>query len=169
MSAAPDDRAQRPELLFRPMLLTDTQGVIAVERAAYDFPWTEGIFRDCIRVGYVCRVVEVEGQVAGYGVMTLGAGEAHILNVCIRTDLRRHGIGRRLLERLLEHARAQGAHDVFLEVRPSNPAAIRVYVAMGFQKIGVRRAYYQAFAGREDALVYRLQLKLTGQGTHEEA
>lgn len=160
MSAAPDDRAHRPSVLFRSMLLADTPGVIAVERAAYDFPWTEGIFRDCIRVGYVCRVVEVEGRVAGYGVMTLGAGEAHLLNVCIRAELRRQGIGRRLLELLLEHAMAQGANDVFLEVRPSNPAAIRVYVAMGFQKIGVRRGYYQAYAGREDALVYRLQLGL---------
>ncbi len=140
------------------MTLADTPGVIAVERSAYDFPWTEGIFRDCVRVGYVCRVVEVAGQIVGYGVMTLGAGEAHLLNLCIRSDVRRKGVGRRLLEQLLEYARKEGARDMFLEVRPSNPAAIRVYVAMGFQKIGTRKAYYQAFAGREDAFVYRLSL-----------
>jgi [ribosomal protein S18]-alanine N-acetyltransferase len=160
MSAEPDSHAPPPptKILFRTMTLADTPGVIAVERSAYDFPWTEGIFRDCVRVGYVCRVVEVAGQVAGYGIMTLGAGEAHLLNLCVRADLRRKGVGRRMLEQLLEYAQKQGATDMFLEVRPSNPAAIRVYEAMGFRKIGVRKAYYQAFAGREDALVYRLPL-----------
>lgn len=161
MSAEPD-HSSRPNVLFRPMVLADTAAVIAVERAAYEFPWTEGIFRDCIRVGYVCRVVELAGRVGGYGVMTVGAGEAHLLNLCVRSDLRRHGIGRGLLELLLEHARAQGVADLFLEVRPSNPDAIRLYVAMGFQQIGVRRAYYQAVGGREDALVYRLRLSQRG-------
>ena len=158
MSAELENHAPPTKILFRTMTLADTPGVIAVERSAYDFPWTEGIFRDCVRVGYVCRVVECAGQIAGYGVMTLGAGEAHLLNLCIRADLRRKGVGRRLLEQLLDYARKQGATDMFLEVRPSNPAAIRVYEAMGFRKIGLRKAYYQAFTGREDALVYRLPL-----------
>lgn len=147
-----------PEIRLRAMTLADTVQVMAVERASYDFPWTEGIFRDCIRVGYICRVVECAHVVAGYGVMTVGAAEAHILNLCLRADLRRRGIGRRLLELLLEQARIRGAQDVFLEVRPSNPAAIGLYVATGFVQIGIRKAYYQAVGGREDALVYRLQL-----------
>lgn len=156
MSAEP--YAALPPVLFRPMTLADTSAVIAVERSAYEFPWTEGIFRDCIRVGYVCRVVDMVGEVAGYGIMTLGAGEAHLLNLCVRSDLRKRGVGRSLLESLLAHARQQRVVDLFLEVRPSNPAAIRLYVAMGFQQIGVRRGYYQAAGGREDALVYRLRL-----------
>jgi len=158
MSASREDQEKVSPVQFRAMTLADTPSVIAVERSAYDFPWTEGIFRDCIRVGYVCRVAEVDDQLAGYGIMTIGAGEAHLLNLCIRGIHRRKGIGTGLLEHLIAHARTLGVEDLFLEVRPSNPAAIRVYVAMGFQKIGVRKAYYQSYGGREDALVYRLRL-----------
>jgi ribosomal-protein-alanine N-acetyltransferase len=122
------------------------------------FPWSEGVFRDCIRVGYLCRVVEFAAEVAGYGIMSYGAGEAHILNVCIRNDLRTAGVGRRLMDFLLERARAAEMRDVFLEVRPSNPVAIRLYESLGFARVGVRKAYYQATGGREDAWVYRLAL-----------
>ena len=88
------------------MALSDVAAVVAVERASYVFPWSEGVFRDCIRVGYLCRVVEFAGEVAGYGIMSYGAGEAHILNICIRSDLRSAGVGRRLMDFLLERARA---------------------------------------------------------------
>ena len=69
---------------------------------------------------------------AGYGIMSYGAGEAHILNICIRSDLRGAGVGRRLMDFLLERARAAEMQDVFLEVRPSNPIAIRLYETLGF-------------------------------------
>jgi [ribosomal protein S18]-alanine N-acetyltransferase len=141
------------------MSLADVPDVIAVERASYAFPWSEGVFRDCIRVGYLCRVVDMEGTVGGYGIMSYGAGEAHILNICIREDLRGKGLGRKLMHFLLERARTAQMQDVFLEVRPSNPNAIALYVSMGFEQIGVRKAYYQAAGGREDALVYKLVLK----------
>jgi [ribosomal protein S18]-alanine N-acetyltransferase len=140
------------------MTLADVSGVIAVERASYTFPWSEGVFRDCIRVGYLCRVVEISGEIAGYGIMSYGAGEAHILNICIRHDLRGQGIGRKLMNYLLERARTAQMHDVFLEVRPSNPTAIALYTSLGFAQIGTRKAYYQAVGGREDAFVYKLVL-----------
>jgi ribosomal-protein-alanine N-acetyltransferase len=143
---------------FRPMALADVPAVVAVERASYLFPWSEGVFRDCIRVGYLCRVVEFAGEVAGYAIMSYGAGEAHILNICIRGDLRNAGIGRRLMDFLLERARVADMHDVFLEVRPSNPIAIRLYETLGFTRVGVRKAYYQASGGREDAWVYKRTL-----------
>lgn len=151
-----DDLA--PAVRLRAMTLADVAGVIDVERASYAFPWSEGVFRDCVRVGYVCRIVEHEGVISGYGIMSYGAGEAHILNVCVRGDLRGRGVGRKLLDYLIERARLAGMLDVFLEVRPSNPTAIHLYESLGFSRVGVRRGYYQAAEGREDAFVYRLML-----------
>jgi ribosomal-protein-alanine N-acetyltransferase len=143
---------------IRPMHELDVPVVAAVERSAYQFPWSEGIFRDCLRVGYVCRVVDVDGDLAGYGIMSVGAGEAHILNVCIRDEYRSRGFARKILSYLLERARAAGMHEAFLEVRPSNVAAARLYHSLGFEQVGVRRGYYQATVGREDAAVLRRTL-----------
>lgn len=159
MSAELDRFKRVQEVRFRPMLVPDIPAVAAVERASYLFPWSEGVFRDCVRVGYLCRVVEADGEVAGYGIMSFGAGEAHILNICIRSDLRGAGVGRKLMDFLLARARDEHMQEVFLEVRPSNTIAIRLYEILGFTRIGVRKAYYQSTGGREDALVYKLELR----------
>jgi [ribosomal protein S18]-alanine N-acetyltransferase len=156
MATAPELLA--PEVIIRPMRAADVAEVVAIERAAYQFPWSEGIFRDCLRVGYVCRVITVNRQVMAYGVMSLGAGEAHILNLCVSETYRCRGVGRRLLESLMERAAAGGMHEAFLEVRPSNTTAIRLYLALGFEQVGMRRGYYQAVGGREDAAVLRRRL-----------
>jgi len=144
---------------FRPMTLADVPHVIEIERDSYPFPWSEGIFRDCVRVGYFCRVVEMRGVICGYGILSFGAGEAHILNICIHRELRDQGIGRKLLGYLLENSRKSEMQDIFLEVRPSNPSAIHLYESLGFKRVGVRRGYYQASPGREDAWVYKLPLQ----------
>jgi ribosomal-protein-alanine N-acetyltransferase len=133
----------------------DIPVIAAIEKAAYQFPWSEGIFRDCLRVGYVCRVLDVGGDLGGYGIMSVGAGEAHILNVCIREQFRSRGFARKVMAYLLERARAAGMSEAFLEVRPSNVAAARLYHSMGFEQVGIRRGYYQATVGREDAAVLR--------------
>jgi ribosomal-protein-alanine N-acetyltransferase len=143
---------------LRPMAQADLPRVASLERQSYVFPWNDQIFADCLRVGYHCVVVETADGVSGYGVLSLGAGEAHILNVCIADEWRRRGIGRRLLIALLAHARDRGVRDAFLEVRRSNRAAIALYHHLGFECVGMRRGYYQAQGGREDALVYRLEL-----------
>jgi ribosomal-protein-alanine N-acetyltransferase len=148
-----------PQVQLRPMAEEDLARVSAVERESYSFPWSEGIFRDCLRVGYVCRVVEIGFDLVGYGVMSTGAGEAHILNLCVRETMRGRGIGRTLLRQLLDLAVEAGVEDAFLEVRPSNLAAIRLYQSLGFVPVGVRRGYYQAAGGREDATVLRLDLQ----------
>jgi len=144
-----------PQADIRPMHELDVPLIVAIERAAYQFPWSEGIFRDCLRVGYVCRVVDVGGELAGYGIMSVGAGEAHILNVCIRDEYRCRGLARKILLFLLDRARTAGMYEAFLEVRPSNIAAARLYHSLGFEQVGVRRGYYQATVGREDAAVLR--------------
>jgi [ribosomal protein S18]-alanine N-acetyltransferase len=159
MATAPDLLAASPRHDIRAMADGDVRGVIEIERASYQFPWSEGIFRDCLRVGYVCRVVMMQDALAGYGIMSIGAGEAHILNLCVRQECRCRGIGRAMLEHLLDRAAAGGAIEAYLEVRPSNTAAIRLYQTLGFEPIGVRRGYYQAVGGREDAAVLRLSLR----------
>ena len=148
-----------PQVQLRPMTEEDLARVSAVERESYAFPWSEGIFRDCLRVGYVCRVVEIGFDLVGYAVMSTGAGEAHILNLCVRETMRGRGIGRTLLRQLLDLAAEAGVEDAFLEVRPSNLAAIRLYQSLGFVQVGVRKRYYQAAGGREDATVLRLDLR----------
>ena len=148
-----------PEVVIRAMRGSDVPDVVTIERASYQFPWSEGIFRDCLRVGYVCRVVTVNRQVMAYGVMSFGAGEAHILNLCVGEAFRCRGVGRRLLSVLIERATSGGMAEAFLEVRPSNTAAIRLYLSLGFEQVGMRRGYYQAASGREDAAVLRRALR----------
>ncbi|MDB6089703.1 MAG: ribosomal-protein-alanine N-acetyltransferase [Gammaproteobacteria bacterium] len=159
MATAPELLESAPDVLIRPMVETDVGGVVALERASYQFPWSEGIFRDCLRVGYVCRVVMSGNRLIGYGVMSVGAGEAHILNLCIDSAFRCQGIGRRLLDYLVDRGAVAGMSEAFLEVRPSNTAAIRLYLSLGFEQVGMRRGYYQAVGGREDAAVLKLALR----------
>jgi ribosomal-protein-alanine N-acetyltransferase len=147
---------------LRPMAPADLPRVVELERASYAFPWSDHIFADCLRVGYHCVVVETAEGVMGYSVLSMGAGEAHVLNVCVAGALRRRGIGRNLLLAVLGHARDRGIRDAYLEVRRSNRAAIALYQQLGFECVGQRRAYYQAHDGREDALVYRLELGTLG-------
>ncbi len=155
MSAASVDVASPPEILIRDMEPEDVAVVAAVEARAYEFPWSEGIFRDCLRAGYVCCVAEIDHIVIGYSIMSTGAGEAHVLNICVSDLYRCRGIGSSLLEHMLEFAKSLQVVDVFLEVRPSNTVAVRLYQSRGFSQIGVRRGYYQAVGGREDAVVLR--------------
>ena len=159
MSAELDRKPGLKDVRFRPMTIPDVAAVASVERSSYQFPWSEGVFRDCVRVGYLCRVIEYRNEISGYGIMSFGAGEAHVLNICVRHELRGMGVGRRLMDYLLDRAREEYMQDVFLEVRPSNTIAIALYESMGFQRIGLRKGYYQAVGGREDALVYKLPLE----------
>jgi [ribosomal protein S18]-alanine N-acetyltransferase len=137
----------------------DLPAVLAIERAAYPYPWTGAIFQDCLRVGYCCWVAEDASGVIGYFVLSVAAQEAHLLNLCITPQLQRQGLGRRLLRQVLRLAREHDARSLFLEVRPSNTAALVLYRGTGFTEIGVRRAYYPADdGGRENAVVLSLSL-----------
>ena len=147
-----------PLLKIRPMSESDVDAVMQVESRAYEFPWTPGIFRDCLRVGYHCWVYSLDQQIIGFSVMSVAVGEAHILNICIAPEHQGHGLGRRLLERTLTLAKKQGADTAFLEVRASNRAALQLYETLGFNEIGLRPGYYPAKAGREDAVLLALSL-----------
>ena len=146
----------QPEQLWnlRPMDEACVAQVIDIERRAYEFPWTEGIFRDCLNVGYSAWVVTSPGnEVLAYAVMSMAVGEAHVLNLCVEPAYHQQGLGRFLLAHLQAVARAAGMDLMLLEVRKSNTAAIALYLGVGFHKLGVRKAYYPARDGSEDALL----------------
>ena len=139
--------------VIRDMRQSDLPVITAIERDTYEYPWSSGIFRDCLLAGYTSVVLEREGEVIGYGIMSVAAGEAHLLNICVAKQLRREGVGQGLLQYLLERARSFAADRIFLEVRPSNKSALGLYDKFGFQILGVRERYYKARRGNEDAVV----------------
>ncbi len=151
-------RPELPPLPVRPMEIRDVPEVAAIEQDVYEFPWSEGIFRDCLRVGYCAVVLESDEGIRGYAVMSAGAGEAHLLNICIHPLWHGCGVGRQLLDWLFEEARLRGARRLYLEVRPSNVTALQLYESAGFARIGLRKNYYRSGQGREDAIVLEHRL-----------
>jgi len=146
---------------IRVMVHEDITTVSDIERRSYDFPWSHGVFRDCLLAGYRCTVVERTDQVVGYGILSVAAGEAHILNLCVDPTFRELGYGELLLDELLRVSERESVREIFLEVRPSNEKAISLYAKKGFRNIANRPAYYQATGGREDAAVFSKVLKKT--------
>ncbi len=143
---------------FRRMTLADVEQVIKVEQDVYQFPWTERIFKDCIRVGYQCWLATNSDNLVGHAVISVTSGESHILNLSIAGCHQRKGYGSRFIEFLVRQAQALDAETMLLEVRPSNTAAINCYNAAGFNEIGSRKDYYPAANGREDALLFARQI-----------
>ena len=143
-------------LTHREMSLTDLDRVLEIETRAYQFPWSRGIFMDCFRGRNICRVACLDGQVVGHAVMSVAAGEANLLNICIQRDSQGCGLGRVFMHHLIDHVGKLGAQTMFLEVRPSNKVAIALYQSLGFVQVGLRKDYYQGLQGREDAQVMAL-------------
>ncbi|MFW2374467.1 MAG: ribosomal protein S18-alanine N-acetyltransferase [Gammaproteobacteria bacterium] len=142
------------------MLIDDVPRVMEIESEAYAHPWTEGIFQDCIRVGYSCWVYEIETQIQAYALISIAANEAHILNICVAKQYQGQGFGKKLLYKILDVAEQSDVDSVFLEVRSSNTVAIQLYEQEGFNRIGLRKAYYPADEGREDAIVFARALNI---------
>jgi len=149
---------QEPTVTLRPMLADDVEAVLEIEHAMYEFPWTRGIFRDCLRVGYCCWVLSKGDEVIAYAVLSVAAGESHLLNVCVSEGHQRQGHAARLIKHMLDLAKSHGAGVCLLEVRPSNTAAVTLYEQMNFVEVGIRPNYYPAKKGREDALILALEL-----------
>jgi ribosomal-protein-alanine N-acetyltransferase len=140
-------------LQFRRMTLDDLEQVMKVELEVYEFPWTERIFSDCIRVGYYCWIVMQQQTTIGHAVISVVGDESHILNLSIAPVHQRKGHGRQFVEFLVSEARKYKAQTMLLEVRPSNVVAINCYNGAGFNEIGCRKDYYPTAGGREDALL----------------
>jgi len=146
----------KPHVGLRPMREEDLETIMSIEHDTYHFPWTRGIFRDCLHVGYSCWVYESDAGIEAYGVMSMGAGEAHILTLVVYSFSRGKGLGKLMMNHLLQLARSHQAGTVLLEVRPSNKVAINLYHKLGFNEVGIRPNYYPADKGREDALIMAL-------------
>lgn len=150
------------DLDLRPIDINDIDAIMAIERRVYTYPWTERIFLDCLQAGYCGWKFEQLGEVVAYAMMSVGAGDAHLLNLCVKPEMQRQGVGRRMLSYLFTLARGHEARNIFLEVRPSNRSAIALYSRMGFNEVGTRNGYYVAANGREDALIFAYRLRLHG-------
>ena len=143
---------------YRLMKISDLDNVMPIEHLAYQFPWSQAIFQDCIKAGYHCWVAELNNVIIGYAVFINAAQECHLLNLCINPKLQGRGLGRKLLSNVLDDAKEYNASCVFLEVRASNSHAIELYESEGFNEVGLRKQYYPSSNGREDAVIYAKEL-----------
>ena len=142
---------------IRPMMPTDLDQVMAIERSSFPFPWSTGFFLEELRVECArSLVVEIKGSIVGYVLFWLLPDEIDVHNVAVHTEFRRRGIGRVLLEHVIEQGRRRKLMRVTLEVRDSNVPAKKLYESMGFIKTGIRKGYYGD--NGEDALVMALFL-----------
>lgn len=148
----------KPQPVVRPMTEADLPEIAALDAQCYPFPWTHGNFADSIYSGYRCCVYELDTEIVGYAVMMLAVGEAHLLNITIAPAWQGQGWGRELMSQLITRARQDHAESLWLEVRPSNAVARRLYDSMGFDFVAVRKNYYPAVGGREDAVIMRMDL-----------
>ncbi|MHB1676996.1 MAG: ribosomal protein S18-alanine N-acetyltransferase [Sulfuriferula sp.] len=147
-----------PHALVRPMTLADLPTIAAIDAQCYPFPWTPGNFADSLHAGYYCCVYQIDGDIIGYAVVLLAAGEAHLLNITIAPWWQGLGLGRILLQKVVARAQQDQAQTMWLEVRPSNVIAQQLYGSQGFVDVAIRKNYYPAQNGRENALVMCLDL-----------
>jgi ribosomal-protein-alanine N-acetyltransferase len=143
---------------FRVMLEDDLDDVIAIEESVYPFPWTRGIFHDCLNIGYRCRVLERNKKIIAYSVMSIAAGESHLLTIVVAKEEQGKGYGKKILNEMIQQAVIHCVNTMYLEVRTSNTTAIQLYEQRGFNELGIRSKYYPAEKGREDALILALDL-----------
>ncbi len=152
--------AHKDDFQFRIMQEEDLDAVLDIEESVYPFPWTRGIFFDCLHIGYYCRVLEQDKKILAYSVMSVAVEESHLLTIVVNPDEQGKGYGRRMLDLMIELAKQNSANIMYLEVRPSNSVAIDLYHQRGFNELGIRKGYYPTETGREDALIMALDLSL---------
>lgn len=147
-----------PQYQFRPMGESDLDAIMEIEPHIYTHPWTRGNFDDSLKSGYSAWVLLEGTKIIGYALMMMVLDEAHLLNLSIDKHYQKRGLGRLLLEHMIEIAKRHDAANMFLEVRPSNISAIALYENIGFNEMAIRRGYYPAHNGREDAVLMGLAL-----------
>lgn len=142
---------------FRLMVENDLDEIIAIEESIYPYPWTRGIFHDCLNIGYLCWVLQLKEKIVAYSVMSVAVEESHLLTIVVCENEQGQGYGKKMLDEMIRLA-TKGANTMYLEVRVSNKTAIQLYHQRGFNELGIRENYYPADEGREDALIFALDL-----------
>ena len=148
-----------PTMDILPMSLADLDEVLRIEYQIFTWPWSRANFSDSQTSGYPCQVCRINGELIGYFVLMVALDEAHLLTIGVAKAHQGKGLGARLLRQAMTTAMQAGARTLLLEVRPSNTSALALYRHYGFQQIGLRRGYYPAATGREDALVMSHELE----------
>lgn len=145
-------------IAFRPMTLDDIDTILRIEQQGYDFPWSKNLFEQAVKSTKYCAVAQSEDRIVGYGILSYVVGEAELLNICIDPKEQSKGFAKQLLQHLVAHAAHKDNHEMYLEVRVTNTAAIHIYEQAGFNEIGRRKNYYPTKAGKEDAILMALPL-----------
>ncbi len=148
----------RPDIVLRPMQMEDLEAVMQIEPTIYSHPWSRGNFSDSLQSGYSAWVMLQAQRIIGYALIMMVLDEAHLLNLSVAKSHQQQGLGRYLLAYMIAMARRHKAINLFLEVRVSNTSAITLYESMGFCEMAIRRGYYPAQQGREDAMLMGLAL-----------
>ncbi len=143
---------------YREIGEADLADVVAIESEVHAYPWKLGHFKDALKAGYASLLMQWSDQTIGYAIVMIVLDEAHLLNVSIAKSFQRKGLGRQLMQQVIALGQTKACKDLFLEVRESNHAAIRLYESMGFNEMSIRRNYYPADDGREDAILMGLAI-----------
>jgi [ribosomal protein S18]-alanine N-acetyltransferase len=158
MSVMFEDKNLKANLCLRPMQVGDLDDIMQIEPTIYSHPWTRGNFSDSLNSGYNAWVLVDISEIIGYALMMLVMDEAHLLNLSIAKHRQKQGLGRQLLEHMIQIAKRHNSSNMFLEVRTSNLSAISLYENIGFNEMAIRRGYYPSHIGREDAVLMGLAL-----------
>lgn len=148
------------DLEFTLMTEDELDEIMSIELEVYPYPWTRGIFHDCLHVGYCCRVLKSNNKIVAYSIMSAAAGESHLLTIVVAPSEQGKGYGKIMLNQMIVLAISHHVKIMYLEVRPSNKNAIKLYHQRGFNEVGVRNNYYPDEGGREDALIMALDLSV---------
>lgn len=163
MSAVLDDSQSGfslPAFSYRPIRDSDISAVATIEKDVYAFPWSPGNFRDSLLSGYQCWGCWAENRLIGYAVIMMALEEAHLLNFAIARTWQGRGAGAKFLAFVVEESQRMRCEMLYLEVRPTNVVGRRLYERFGFKQLGLRRDYYPAVVGREDALFLGLNIAI---------
>ncbi|MEH0833183.1 ribosomal protein S18-alanine N-acetyltransferase [Pectobacterium cacticida] len=136
----------------------DLAQAFKIEQASHAFPWTEKTFISNQGERYFNLKLSRNGQIVAYAITQVVLDEATLFNIAVHPDHQRQGLGRQLLEHLIGEMEHRGTLTLWLEVRASNAQAIALYESLGFNEVSVRRDYYPAARGREDAIIMALPL-----------